>query len=106
MTVGIRSWSQGRVAVIGDAAHGMAPTLGQGAGCAMMNALALAECLETAKDLQSGLAAWEANARPITEHTQDISHRYMAAAHTGEGGGTLWDEDAFKTARYVPLGCG
>ena len=105
-TVRLRSWSQGRVAVIGDAAHGMAPTLGQGAGCAMMNALALAECLETAKDLQSGLAAWEANARPITEHTQDISHRYMAAAHTGEGGGTLWDEDALKTARYVPLGCG
>ena len=101
-TVRLTHWSRGRVAVIGDAAHGMAPTLGQGAGCAMMNAVALAVALEAAVDLDSGLDAWERNARPITEHTQDVSHRYMAAAHTGEGRGTLWDEAALRTARYVP----
>ena len=103
-TVHLRTWSCGRVALIGDAAHGMAPTLGQGAGCAMMNALALAVALEYADEVESGLAAWEQNDRPITEHTQDISHRYMAAAHTGESGGTLWDEEALKTARHVPTG--
>jgi len=104
-TVSLKRWSQRRVAVIGDAAHGMAPTLGQGAGCAMMNALALAGALAAADDLEAGLMAWEAKARPITDHTQDISHRYMAAAHTGEGGGTLWDEEALKTARSIPFGC-
>ena len=103
-TIRLKRWSAGRVALIGDAAHGMAPTLGQGAGCAMMNALALAVALEQADDLEGGLATWERENRPITEHTQDISHRYMAAAHTGEGGGTLWDEDALITARHAPIG--
>lgn len=104
-TIELTSWSRGRVALIGDAAHGMAPTLGQGAGCAMMNALALAVALESVDDPGQGLAAWERSERPLTEHTQDIAHRYMAAAHTGERGGTLWDESALTTARYVPTGC-
>jgi 2-polyprenyl-6-methoxyphenol hydroxylase-like FAD-dependent oxidoreductase len=38
----LKKWSSGRVAVIGDAAHALPPNIGQGAGCAMMNALALA----------------------------------------------------------------
>ena len=103
-TIRLKRWSSGRVALVGDAAHGMAPTLGQGAGCAMMNALALAVALDHADDLEGGLAVWEQGSRPLTEHTQDVSHRYMAAAHTGQGGGTLWDEDALITARHVPVG--
>src|SRR5215831_7914708 len=35
-------WSAGRVAIIGDAAHALPPNIGQGGGCAMMNALSLA----------------------------------------------------------------
>ena len=105
-TIKLKSWSQGRVASIGDAAHGMAPTLGQGAGCAMMNALALAVALETANGIEEGLRAWERTERPLTEHTQNIAHRYMAAAHTGEGGGTLWDDGALRTACHTPTGCG
>ena len=104
-TIKLKSWSQGRVALIGDAAHGMAPTLGQGAGCAMMNALALAVALEAADGLEEGLRAWERAERPLTEHTQNIAHRYMAKAHTGVGGGTLWDNDALRTACHTPTGC-
>src|SRR5678815_3234026 len=37
----LKRWSAGKVAVIGDAAHAIPPNIGQGAGCAMMNALAL-----------------------------------------------------------------
>ena len=38
----LKRWSEGKVAVLGDAAHALPPNIGQGGGCAMMNALALA----------------------------------------------------------------
>jgi 2-polyprenyl-6-methoxyphenol hydroxylase-like FAD-dependent oxidoreductase len=71
--VKLKRWSSGKVAVIGDAAHALPPNIGQGAGCAMMNALALAVYLDRASDVTSGLEAWERNERPLTEHTQRIS---------------------------------
>ena len=37
----LKRWSAGRVAIIGDAAHALPPNIGQGGGCAMMNALSL-----------------------------------------------------------------
>lgn len=69
----LKSWSQGKVAVLGDAAHALPPNIGQGAGCAMMNALALAVFLDRHADVPAALAAWERNERPLTEHTQRIS---------------------------------
>src|SRR5262249_50938453 len=69
----LRRWSAGRVAVLGDAAHALPPNIGQGAGCAMMNALSLAVHLDGAADIPAALAAWEARERPITEHTQRVS---------------------------------
>jgi 2-polyprenyl-6-methoxyphenol hydroxylase-like FAD-dependent oxidoreductase len=59
--------------VLGDAAHALPPNIGQGAGCAMMNALSLAVHLDGAADIPAALAAWEARERPITEHTQRVS---------------------------------
>jgi 2-polyprenyl-6-methoxyphenol hydroxylase-like FAD-dependent oxidoreductase len=69
----LRSWSNGRVAVLGDAAHALPPNIGQGGGCAMMNALSLAVHLDGAADVASALAAWERTERPLTEHAQRIS---------------------------------
>ena len=69
----LRKWSVGRVAVIGDAAHALPPNIGQGGGCAMMNALSMAVWLDRDRDVPAGLAAWEENERAITEHTQRIS---------------------------------
>jgi len=66
-------WSAGRVAIIGDAAHALPPNIGQGGGCAMMNALSLAVHLDRAPDVPAALAAWERQERPITDHTQRIS---------------------------------
>jgi 2-polyprenyl-6-methoxyphenol hydroxylase-like FAD-dependent oxidoreductase len=69
----LRRWSAGRVALVGDAAHAQPPNIGQGGGCAMMNALSLAVHLERHADVSAALAAWEKNERPITEHAQRIS---------------------------------
>jgi 2-polyprenyl-6-methoxyphenol hydroxylase-like FAD-dependent oxidoreductase len=72
----LRSWHSGRVAVLGDAAHAQAPNLGQGGGCAMMNALGLAVALESHDDVEEALVAWERRERPLTEHTQRMSSLY------------------------------
>ena len=71
-------WSKGRVALIGDAAHSMPPTLGQGAGCTLMNAYVLSKELSRSSDVASALAAWEAAIRHITDETQKWALRYDA----------------------------
>ncbi|MBV8536585.1 MAG: FAD-dependent monooxygenase [Alphaproteobacteria bacterium] len=95
-------WSAGRVAIVGDSAHAMAPTLGQGAGTAMMNALALAVAAERAVSVEAALDAWERAERPLTEHTQDTS----AAVAKGRrfSGHGVWNDETLRTARHIPTG--
>lgn len=80
----LSSWSEGRVAVVGDAAHAMPPDLGQGGGTAMVNALGLADAIECESDIPRALARWEALERPLTEHTQRVARIYNHS--------TLWPE--------------
>ena len=103
-TTTLRRWSAGRVAIIGDAAHAMPPTLAQGAGCAMMNALSLAAVLEgiEPKKFPEALKAWELRERPLTDHTQ------TSAAHLAKtrelANGMPWESDYFRAVRHVPTG--
>ena len=60
-------WSFGRVALVGDAAHGMPPTLGQGAGLAMMNCHALAELVTADADIERALKRWEDTGRFLSD---------------------------------------
>ncbi|WJR79216.1 NAD(P)/FAD-dependent oxidoreductase [Bradyrhizobium sp. NP1] len=71
-------WSRGRVAILGDAAHAMAPNLGQGGACAMMNALGLAVALDEESNVPDALNLWERRERPLTDHTQRLSTFYSA----------------------------
>jgi 2-polyprenyl-6-methoxyphenol hydroxylase-like FAD-dependent oxidoreductase len=69
------AWSNGRVALLGDSAHGMPATLGQGAGLTTLNAHALAVMLSR-HDVEDALREWERSIRDITEATQRWSMRY------------------------------
>ena len=51
-----RTWSRGRMTLVGDAAHPMTPNLGQGACQALEDAVVLARALEAAPDIP---AAWQ-----------------------------------------------
>ena len=99
----LKAWSVGKVAIIGDAAHAMPPTLGQGAGCAMMNALGLAVALEQSHDVASALRIWEERERPLTEHTQALS-RVVADERAGSDGRSKWTSEALRTALHIPTG--
>ncbi len=98
----LTSWSVGRIAIVGDSAHAMVPSLGQGAGFAMMNALALAVAVDGAPLIEEALAAWEARERPMTEFTQDCSA--AVALSRLDRGGRMWTEESIRPARCVPTG--
>jgi 2-polyprenyl-6-methoxyphenol hydroxylase-like FAD-dependent oxidoreductase len=58
-----KPWVHGRIALLGDAAHAMAPHLGQGAGQAIEDAFVLADCLRTTADAEAALRAYEERRR-------------------------------------------
>jgi 2-polyprenyl-6-methoxyphenol hydroxylase-like FAD-dependent oxidoreductase len=110
----LKRWSSGRVVVIGDAAHALPPNIGQGAGCGMMNALALAVFLDRDDDVRSALAAWERHERPLTDHTQRMSYLLglpttwppaLRALALGLAGRSKWMvRQRTLTARHSPTG--
>ena len=71
-----RSWSAGRVAIVGDAAHAMSPQLGQGACVGMANAVALGQALDAYEDVPTALRNWERSERSVTDATQRYSRIY------------------------------
>jgi len=111
----LKRWSSGKVAVIGDAAHAIPPNIGQGAGCAMMNALSLGVFLERSYDVPSALDAWERAERPLTNHTQRISlifgmptfwpPRLRALFYSLAGRSRWLTMQRTRTARHRPTGC-
>jgi len=110
----LKHWSAGRVAIVGDAAHALPPNIGQGGGCAMMNALSLAVYLAHESDVASALGTWEEKERPLTEHTQRISYFLglpttwppaLRAAALGIAGRSRWlVRQRTRTALHRPTG--
>ncbi len=110
----LKRWSAGRVAIVGDAAHALPPNIGQGGGCAMMNALSLAVYLGRESDVATALKAWEHKERPTTERAQRISYILglpttwppaLRAAALGIAGRSQWlVRQRTRTALHRPTG--
>jgi 2-polyprenyl-6-methoxyphenol hydroxylase-like FAD-dependent oxidoreductase len=58
-------WRRGKAVLIGDAAHGMSPQLGQGANLALCDALSLARQLKHDAPIVHALKSFEAERKPV-----------------------------------------
>jgi salicylate hydroxylase len=63
----LENWAQGRVVLVGDAAHPIPPFAGQGAALAVEDAVALAEALRAQDDVSAALQDFAARRGPRAE---------------------------------------
>lgn len=68
-------WTQGRVALLGDACHPMTPYMAQGAGTSIEDAAVLARCLKdvSPKNFSAALKVYERSRKPRTSWIQTSS---------------------------------
>jgi 2-polyprenyl-6-methoxyphenol hydroxylase-like FAD-dependent oxidoreductase len=71
--VPLRRWGEGRVTLLGDAAHPCTPNLGQGGCMALEDAAVLAKCLDRETSLEVALRRYETLRRQRTRHIQQRS---------------------------------
>ncbi|MBT1001678.1 FAD-dependent monooxygenase [Paenarthrobacter sp. DKR-5] len=69
------TYVRGGVALLGDAAHGMTPDLGQGGCQALEDAVVLATCVAQGSDVASALDAYDAGRRPRTQAVATAARR-------------------------------
>jgi salicylate hydroxylase/6-hydroxynicotinate 3-monooxygenase len=86
----LRTWSDGRVVLLGDSAHPMTPYMAQGAATSIEDAAILARCLKAVdgEDVEGAFKRYEAHRKPRTSVVQAIS---SANTWMREGSGdTSW----------------
>jgi 2-polyprenyl-6-methoxyphenol hydroxylase-like FAD-dependent oxidoreductase len=77
------SWSKGRVALVGDAAHATSFLSGQGSSCSLITPYVLAGELATKADAREAFESYETTTRPFVEENQAIAHRNTVVCVAG-----------------------
>jgi 2-polyprenyl-6-methoxyphenol hydroxylase-like FAD-dependent oxidoreductase len=95
-------WSDGRITLVGDAAHCLTLISGQGASTAMGGAYILAEELGKTDDHRAAFAAYERRVRPFAEDKQRKARRF---AKTFVPGSRLGVQVSYLTMKlmFTPL---
>jgi 2-polyprenyl-6-methoxyphenol hydroxylase-like FAD-dependent oxidoreductase len=73
-------WTDGRLVLVGDAAHAMAPNLGQGANSALVDCAVLYDELRRASSLADGLAAYQLRRQVAVRRVSIASSKLGALA--------------------------
>jgi 2-polyprenyl-6-methoxyphenol hydroxylase-like FAD-dependent oxidoreductase len=68
-------WTDDRLVLVGDAAHAMAPNLGQGANSALVDGAVLSTELAAEQPVERALARYTARRRPAVRRVQDDADR-------------------------------
>jgi 2-polyprenyl-6-methoxyphenol hydroxylase-like FAD-dependent oxidoreductase len=87
----VRVWHDDRIVLVGDAAHALAPTSGQGASQALEDAVVLGHSLRQNPEITSGLRAYEATRRPRVEKVAAYGRRGNSGKVLGPVGAALRD---------------
>lgn len=95
----LNRWVDGRVALLGDAAHPMTPYMAQGGAMALEDAVVLARCLtDPDMSIPEGLRVYEATRIDRTSKAQLVSHKNTWLKYK-EDSNWVYDYDAWS----VPL---
>lgn len=81
----LKTWVNGRMALLGDACHPMLPFLAQGATMGLEDAWVLAAELDVADDINRGLQAYEFRRKSRTTRVQKTASRSGWIYHLGPG---------------------
>jgi salicylate hydroxylase/6-hydroxynicotinate 3-monooxygenase len=97
-------WSDGRVALLGDACHPMTPYMAQGAATAIEDAAVLARCLDAVggEDIEGAFHRYEAHRKPRTSLIQAISSANTWMKEGSSDTGWLYGYDAWRAGLDGP----
>jgi 2-polyprenyl-6-methoxyphenol hydroxylase-like FAD-dependent oxidoreductase len=96
----LRHWYNGRVTLLGDAAHAMTPNLGQGGCLAIEDAVVLADCLRAETDIVSAFKPYEQRRRVRAHRVARIAH-YMG--QTVQVANPVFGRTRDTLIKHVPL---
>jgi len=88
----VTKWGEGRLTLLGDAAHPMTPNLGQGACQAIEDALVLATGIARGSDVAAALRAYEAERQRRANAVVEAARRFGAIGQWSNGA-ARWARD-------------
>ncbi|WP_343687136.1 NAD(P)/FAD-dependent oxidoreductase [Chryseobacterium gleum] len=90
----LSKWYKGKVCLIGDAAHGISPHIGQGASLALEDTVVLAEQLQLNKECEAAFQAFQSERQPRVEKIIKNA-RKVGNTKTKTNPITAWFRDLF-----------